>query len=249
MPLSGKSGQVAHAPKPHSEGQSAAIMRQSRDRTMSRTTDSPSTAAERALPLRERKKARTRRALVDVALTRFSERGFEATTLDELVDAVEVSKRTFFRNFTSKEDVALTVEKELWSAYLAEMEHRELRGDLLTALRQTLVEMVRQRSKDWSRRFLMVLRIIDETPIFHAHCLRFCAEVRETLVELLAKRLGTYRADDVRLRLVVDLMILAWRCATHEWITAKGTGGVDGLAARIERVFNAIPASMALTAD
>lgn len=53
--------------------------------------------------LRERKKARTRRLLADGAIQLFVTRGFEATTVDDIVDAAGVSRRTFFRYFPSKE--------------------------------------------------------------------------------------------------------------------------------------------------
>src|SRR5262245_41447758 len=52
---------------------------------------------DRALAgLRERKKQRTRLALIDAALDLFLAKGYEATTIDEIVAAVEVSQRTFF---------------------------------------------------------------------------------------------------------------------------------------------------------
>jgi AcrR family transcriptional regulator len=78
------------------------------------------------LGLRERKKAKTRAAIQEHALRLFREQGYQATTVEQIADAAEVSPSTFFRYFPTKEDVVL---------------HDELDPKLLAALREQPAEL------------------------------------------------------------------------------------------------------------
>jgi AcrR family transcriptional regulator len=65
------------------------------------------------LSRRERKKQETRQALLHAALSLFREKGYDATTVEEITEQADVAKGTFFNYFSSKE--ALLGELALWS--------------------------------------------------------------------------------------------------------------------------------------
>lgn len=72
-----------------------------------------------ATSLREKKKARTRDALAKEAYKLFRTKGFESTTTDEIARAADVSPRTFFRYFPTKESVAFPRVEERLDAFRA----------------------------------------------------------------------------------------------------------------------------------
>jgi AcrR family transcriptional regulator len=65
------------------------------------------------LGLRERKKIRTRATIREHAFRLFQAQGYEATTVEQIAEAAEVSPSTFFRYFPTKEDVVLQDDMEL----------------------------------------------------------------------------------------------------------------------------------------
>ncbi|MFI1916406.1 TetR/AcrR family transcriptional regulator [Nocardia sp. NPDC020380] len=55
--------------------------------------------------LRDRKRERTRRAILEAAVDQFESRGYDATTVADIAAAAEVGTRTFFNYFASKEEL------------------------------------------------------------------------------------------------------------------------------------------------
>ncbi|MFI6689711.1 TetR/AcrR family transcriptional regulator [Streptomyces sp. NPDC050485] len=203
------------------------------------------------LPLRERKKLRTRQALIDTALELFTERGFGGVTLDELCDAVEISKRTFFRYFTSKEDVAMAPTQDLWLGFLDDLETREPDGrPVLEMLQEALFAALNlMTADDWAHRVLLSRRLAEKTPSMDAHGLHFCHRISRTALATLHRRLDLADPDDLRPRLAVDMLVVAFHCALGTWVSSSGTPIRSDLAAHMRVACAALPGSLTLTVN
>jgi AcrR family transcriptional regulator len=97
------------------------------------------TAAGQPAGLRERKKARTRAAIREHALRLIREQGYQATTVEQIAAAAEVSPSTFFRYFPTKEDVVLQDNNEALMIEAFERQPPEL--GLVAAARVATREM------------------------------------------------------------------------------------------------------------
>ncbi|MBN6040988.1 TetR/AcrR family transcriptional regulator [Amycolatopsis sp. 195334CR] len=201
------------------------------------------------LPLRERKKLQTRDALIGTALELFTTRGFAATTLDELCDAVGVSKRTFFRTFGSKEEVALAPSEDLWVAFLAELRVIDPGGrTVVDVLRATLITALDEMTgEDWAHRVLLGRRLAAETPSVDAHGLYFCERTSRTALEILHTRLELDDPADPRVRLAMDMLVSAFHLAQETWAEQPGEPSKKDFARHLDRSFDLLPESLALT--
>src|SRR5580704_17255668 len=90
--------------------------------------------------LRERKKARTRASLREHALRLFREQGYQATTVEQIAAAAEVSASTFFRYFPTKEDLVLQDDMDTRMVEALERQPAGLRP--VAAVRATVREKV-----------------------------------------------------------------------------------------------------------
>src|SRR5690349_13346270 len=92
------------------------------------------------LSRRERKKLQTRQALRAAALRLFAERGFDATTIQDITEAADVSPRTFFLHFSSKEDVLVGDAREGVAAFEQALGARPDGEAPFTGVRTALLE-------------------------------------------------------------------------------------------------------------
>jgi AcrR family transcriptional regulator len=91
---------------------------------------------------RERHKARTREDLQRVARELFARQGFAATTVQQIADAADVSERTFFRYFASKEDLLVLDVAALFAAVERAIRDRPLDEPPLVSIVESMVGVI-----------------------------------------------------------------------------------------------------------
>ncbi|MDX2540533.1 TetR family transcriptional regulator [Streptomyces sp. WI04-05B] len=172
--------------------------------------------------LRERKKQRTRDALVCAALTLFTSKGYEHTTVDEIAEAVEVSQRTFFRYFAGKEDAAFAVHRIAEARFIQAVRERPPHEAPLEALRQSVLEgwpTIHEAVESVvpAELQMRMYHLIESTPTLLAAHLRRSAEMEETVAGLVAEREGVDVDSDLRPRVVVALFSGLMRLTERRW--------------------------------
>jgi len=146
--------------------------------------------------LRERKKLRTRAAIQKEALRLFLEKGFQATTIDEIAAAVEISPSTFFNYFPSKEDVVL--QDDLDPVIFAAFNAQPAELGPIGALRHAMIEVFSNLTPD--QRSLMRDRavLLASEPELRAAFLNQFMSIVDQLAELIARRVGRPRSFAMR---------------------------------------------------
>ncbi|MER6175363.1 TetR family transcriptional regulator [Streptosporangium sp. NPDC001681] len=143
---------------------------------------------QRAGGLRERKKAKTRRAIQEHALRLFAERGYEATTVEQIAEAAEVSPSTFFRYFPTKEDVV--VQDGYDSLIVSALRESSPGATPVDAFRQAVRTVFEGfRAEDFSRA-AAVTRLILSVPALRARRLQSAAGTHAAMCTEIASRTG-----------------------------------------------------------
>lgn len=176
--------------------------------------------------LRERKKQRTREALLRTALELFTTQGYEHTTVDDIAAAVDVSQRTFFRYFAGKEEAALALQDMTVAHFLEAVRERPPHEAPMEALRQavlegwdTLNEVIQ--SVVPVELYLRMYQVIESTPVLLAAHLRRSVEIEEAIARILAEREGVDLDTDPRPRLVVALFGGVMRLTERQWSSGE----------------------------
>jgi len=177
---------------------------------------------DQPLGRRERKKAATRRAIEAAARRLFAERGFEGTSVADITEAVDVSERTFYRYFASKEDVLFGPWRQELELATAMIEARPVDEGPLEAMRGALLAMADHFEEQRERHFFVANLALTSKAVADYQGQVIVPTVVETLTAALGRRLGVAPTEDLRPYLFAGVAAAAIHAAVVNWVASRG---------------------------
>ena len=180
--------------------------------------------AQTSLGRRDRKREATHQALRTAALRLGAERGIQHVTVEEIANEADVSVRTFYDHFPSKQDAVIGFDEwrvaQLRDALRARPAHESPRVALHAVLRDLLAES----SAEWPLR----MRAVAGDPTMLPHMFSSFVGYERAIVEVIAERTGLDPTLDLFPTLLTTVASGAFRATMTNW-RANG-GAVDLLA-------------------
>jgi AcrR family transcriptional regulator len=174
--------------------------------------------------LRERKKAKTRAALIEASQRLFSERGYTGTTLEDISAAVDITTPTLLRYFESKAQLALAPQTDPLAEFEALLGSDDRSVDTLSAWRvyvQTEAKVAGNPSEATAATYLANLRAyqgwVDKDPVLVATLSGVEHWLQGVLSRALARDAGV-EADDLHSTMVAALLVAGRRAVWDRWL-------------------------------
>lgn len=171
---------------------------------------------------RELKKLATREAVRAAAVRLAVADGIENVTVERIADAADVSLRTFFNHFSSKEDAVFAAAEARAAELVEEFRRRPGAEPVLDALRAAALSVL-DRDDTLGRDHVAALRLLRRAPSLLARQMVVLTEQEQALTGAVAERLGA-GADDRFPQLCAAAALAALRIATDRWLA--GSAGV-----------------------
>ncbi len=165
---------------------------------------------------RQRKKQQVRQALVHHALRLFEERGFESVTVEDVTEAADVSRTTFFRYFASKEEVLLAWMRDVGDQVAEALRDRPEDESPVEAVRHAVISVAGVHVSDAGPAAL-VERLRHDSPAVRSAYREKIAYWENALTEALAGRTGHDARLDLAPRLLARTAMAAVTSANDTW--------------------------------
>jgi AcrR family transcriptional regulator len=147
------------------------------------------------LGLRERKKREMRRLLAEVATRLFAERGFDEVKVADIAAAANVSEKTVFNYFATKEDLILDGREQIEAELIREVRERGPGESILAAVRRHTLAVADRMNALPAERRAAFRKVVQSSPTVHARMRQMSLQYEDELARLLAAETAAPPSD------------------------------------------------------
>ena len=191
--------------------------------------------------LRERKKLATRLALHQAALQLVAERGLDGVSVDDIAARADVSPRTFFNYFPTKDDAVVGIDASAVGQAAERFAARPAHESPVEALRAVHAQQASEMAGEPETLWPLRLRVIDEHPVLIARLHAVFGSAERALAEAIAVRTGTAAGADLYPTLLAAVSGVAMRAALHAWLASDFTASLPAL---VDEAWDALAAGL-----
>jgi len=186
-----------------------------------------------------------RDALIAAAFRLFLERGYEETTVDDIVALAGVGRRSFFRYFPSKEDVVFPDHERCLADMTAFLEASTDEDDPVRRVcdaARLVLRMYAEKPEFSVQRYRLTKRV----PVLRAYELSVVWRYQRALAGYLRERFAGRRDAGLRADVIAAAVVAAHNNALRAWLRSDGKGdaeaAVDHALRHVQAAFGAMPA-------
>jgi AcrR family transcriptional regulator len=173
-----------------------------------------STDVTKPLGLRERKKRRTRQAILDTAIQLFWEQGYEATTITQIAETVDIAPSTVFKYFPTKVEMVFSMLDAIIDSARASLLERAEGVSAVDAVIGWIEKVVPEVEAPYTGTMREIPTIVESSPELEAEQRLRIARVEDMFAEAFAADVGG-TADGVEARVMAAI---ALRGMTEIWV-------------------------------
>jgi AcrR family transcriptional regulator len=185
--------------------------------------------------LRETKAQKTRKRILSEALRLFKRDGYEQTTMEAIAKAIEISPRTLYRYFASK-DLILLDPISGSRDFSAAFSRHAVNLSVEEALAEAILEWAKWQDTN-AEEILLVRSLIDQAPLARAKLWDILYHQERALSARLAEKLHLPE-DDLRVVLSARHVLLTIiGTAAEQWRASAGRTSSIAIAKQVMRIF------------
>ena len=178
--------------------------------------------------LRERKKIKIHKAVIETAWKLFSEKGFDNVKVSDIADQADISVKTLFTYFSSKEDILFAGEDELLGEIITAIHSRKHEASIFDSIEDLIQKLMNEEEDPVAAEANELIKLIASNPVIERRLLIMWQKYENRLTDVVTAELSM-EPGDPRAQIIACNLVLPFRMMFERKMKGEGRLLSDGI--------------------